>query len=95
MITGRDMKTPIAPAQNLLETRSLADVSLDRLKRCAGQAAQIGARPQQRFHSMASCGQFMHQVSADEPRCAGNEAIHWAIIISSPGLFNRILTLDL
>src|SRR5690349_8179093 len=81
MITGSDMKAPIATAQRTLEQRAVADISFDRLERYPTQAAQIRPRSQQRSDTMAPRGQFMHQVCSNETRSTCDKAVHQCMIV--------------
>src|SRR3989442_11832 len=70
------MKAPIGSQHGLGKALAVAEIAFDALEWSAGQAAQIGSGPQERSDSMSAGGQFMDQVSADETRSAGNEAVH-------------------
>jgi len=76
MITGRDMKAPIATAHVPIETRTVTDVTLDRLKGSSLQPAQIAFVSCQGFHAVPSCHELVDKVRTDESGGTCNEAIH-------------------
>jgi hypothetical protein len=90
MITGRDMKTPIAPSQVSLEIRPVADVTLDALERSSLQTSRICAAPEQGPDAVTSSRKLVDQVGPDESGSAGDEAVHGFHDPSTPSVFNPI-----
>src|SRR5258706_15455117 len=70
------MKAPIGSKHGLGKGLAVGEIAFDALEWSARQAAHIGSGPQKRFDAMAPGSQFMHKISADETRSAGNKAVH-------------------
>src|SRR6185369_2501011 len=92
MITGRDMKAPIAPSKVTLERRSVTEIAFYCLERCSSQTSQISSRPQQSSNSMPASGQLMHEVRSDETGGPCDEAVHGVHDPATPSLFNPIFS---
>jgi hypothetical protein len=76
MITGGDVKAPVTAAQGGGTGPEVAQVALDALVIQPREAAQVGLGTEQRLDAMAADEQFADEIRPDEPRCAGNKAIH-------------------
>ena len=76
MITGGDMKTPIAAPHRLFQNRGLGDITLHPFKFQPLQPAQIAARTQECLEAMSARRQLARQIGAHESRSSRKETFH-------------------
>ena len=76
MVTGRNVKAPIAAAHRLFQQRAVGNIALDPFAIHPGQPAQFAARPHKHLHPVVPRPQLTHQIGADKPRRACNKTIH-------------------
>ena len=78
MITGGDVKAPVAAARRLHAGGGIGDIAIDALEIQAIETAQIGRRTEERPDAMSAGNQFVDQICADESGGAGDKTIHVA-----------------